>query len=195
MTGLAPVFEAFKPFAPLIDGLGTGVKALSGWFGDLLEPIKFSKETLEGFGSAGQFVGRILGEAFNLALTPLKAFLKGIEWLLESLGILEAKKLPSFQMTAPTASTPGYLNGNFGSPALSSGYSYGPRIVQTAKPVPTRGALSTTQINAPIHIVQQPGQSAVDVAQEVRRELTSATGKPPPVAAPRWAIATKEQPP
>ncbi|AJQ52618.1 TPA: phage tail tape measure protein [Aeromonas hydrophila] len=171
MTGLAPVFEAFKPFAPLIDAIGTGVKALSGWFGDLLEPIKFSKETLEGFGSAGQFVGRILGEAFNLALTPLKAFLKGIEWLLESLGILEAKKLPSFQMTAPTASTQGYLNGNFGSPALSSGYSYGPRIVQTAKPVPTRGASSTTEINAPIHIVQQPGQSAVDVAQEVRREL------------------------
>lgn len=171
MTGLAPVFEAFKPFAPLIDGIGSGVKTLSGWFGDLLEPIKFSKETLEGFGSAGQFVGRILGEAFNLALTPLKAFLKGIEWLLESLGILEAKKLPSFQMTAPTVSTPGYLNGNFGSPALSSGYSYGPRIVQTAKPVPTRGASSTTEINAPIHIVQQPGQSAVDVAQEVRREL------------------------
>ncbi|MGL5844262.1 MAG: phage tail tape measure protein [Aeromonas hydrophila] len=171
MTGLAPVFEAFKPFAPLIDGIGSGVKALSGWFGDLLEPIKFSKETLEGFGSAGQFVGRILGESFNLALTPLKAFLKGIEWLLESLGILEAKKLPSFQMTAPTASTPGYLNGNFGSPALSNGYSYGPRIVQTAKPVPARGTSSTTQINAPIHIVQQPGQSAVDVAQEVRREL------------------------
>lgn len=171
MTGLAPVFEAFKPFAPLIDGIGTGVKALSGWFGDLLEPLKFSKETLEGFGSAGQFVGRILGEAFNLALTPLKAFLKGIEWLLESLGILEAKKLPSFQMPAPTPSTPGYLNGNFGTPALSGGYSYGPRIVQTAKPVAARGASSTTQINAPINIVQQPGQSGADLAQEISREL------------------------
>jgi len=171
MTGLAPVFEAFKPFAPLLDGISSGVKTLSGWFGDLLEPIKFSKETLEGFGSAGQFVGRILGEAFNLALTPLKAFLKGIEWLLESLGILEAKKLPSFQLEAPTASTPGYLNGNYGQPALAGGYSYGPRIVQTAKPVAARGEASTTQINAPINIVQQPGQSATDVAQEVRREL------------------------
>ncbi|MGL4869977.1 MAG: phage tail tape measure protein [Aeromonas veronii] len=169
MTGLAPVFEAFKPFAPLIDGISTGVKTLSSWFGDLLEPIKFSKETLEGFGSAGELVGRILGEAFNLALTPLKAFLKGIEWLLESLGILEAKKLPSFQMSAPTPSTPGYLNGNFGTPALSDGYSYGPRIVQTAKPV-VRGN-STTQIHAPISIVQQPGQSGADVAQEVSREL------------------------
>ncbi|PNO60458.1 phage tail tape measure protein [Aeromonas caviae] len=232
MAGLAPVFEAFKPFAPLIDGIGTGVKALSGWFGDLLEPLKFSKETLEGFGSAGQFVGRILGEAFNLALTPLKAFLKGIEWLLESLGILEAKKLPSFQMQAPTAATPGYLNGHYGQSAFASGYDYGttrrireqvmptalrqpveasrtireqvvpaalrqpveatrtireqvvpavlrqpsdairssPRIIDTPKLAPARGG-GSTQIHAPISIVQQPGQSGADVAQEVRREL------------------------
>ncbi|HEH9409755.1 TPA: phage tail tape measure protein, partial [Aeromonas salmonicida] len=147
MTGLAPVFEAFKPFAPLIDGIGTGVKALSGWFGDLLEPLKFSKETLEGFGSAGQFVGRILGEAFNLALTPLKAFLKGIEWLLESLGILEAKKLPSFQMPAPTPSTPGYLNGNFGTPALAGGYDYGTtrRIREQVQPVALSPVTDTTR--------------------------------------------------
>ncbi|MGL6645674.1 phage tail tape measure protein [Aeromonas caviae] len=171
MAGLAPVFEAFKPFAPLIDGIGTGVKALSGWFGDLLEPLKFSKETLEGFGSAGQFVGRILGEAFNLALTPLKAFLKGIEWLLESLGILETKKIPKFEI--PTANTPGYLNGNFGTPALSSAYTYGtgPRVVPTPTPKPVARGNTTTQISAPIHIVQQPGQSGADVAQEVRREL------------------------
>ncbi|BBS85918.1 phage tail tape measure protein [Aeromonas media] len=171
MAGLAPVFEAFKPFAPLIDGIGTGVKALSGWFGDLLEPLQFSKETLEGFGSAGQFVGRILGEAFNLALTPLKAFLKGIEWLLESLGILETKKIPKFEI--PTANTPGYLNGNFGTPALSSAYTYGtgPRVVPTPTPKPVARGNTTTQISAPIHIVQQPGQSGADVAQEVRREL------------------------
>ncbi|HAU4891101.1 TPA: phage tail tape measure protein [Aeromonas hydrophila] len=145
MTGLAPVFEAFKPFAPLIDGIGTGVKALSGWFGDLLEPLKFSKETLEGFGSAGQFVGRILGEAFNLALTPLKAFLKGIEWLLESLGILETKKIPKFDI--PTASTPGYLNGNYGAPAYSSAYTYGTghRIADTPKLKPKT---STTTVNS-----------------------------------------------
>ena len=171
MTGLAPVFEAFKPFAPLIDGIGSGVKTLSGWFGDLLEPLKFSKETLEGFGSAGQFVGRILGEAFNLALTPLKAFLKGIEWLLESLGILEAKKLPSFQMTAPTASTPGYLNGNFGSPALSSGYSYGPRIVPTPvpKPVAARGGNTTTTHQWTI--VQQPGETPDDLVRKIDQRI------------------------
>ncbi|MDF2391709.1 phage tail tape measure protein [Aeromonas sp. 2MA4] len=160
MTGLAPVFEAFKPFAPLIDGIGTGVKALSGWFGDLLEPLKFSKETLEGFGSAGEFVGRILGEAFNIALTPLKAFLSGIEWLLESLGILETKKIPKFEI--PTPSTPSYANGNLGTPGLSSAYRYGtgnynqpaalaggtgysPRIADTPKIKPKA---STTTVNS-----------------------------------------------
>jgi TP901 family phage tail tape measure protein len=145
ITGLAPVFEAFKPFAPLLDSIGSGVKTLSGWFGDLLEPIKFSKETLEGFGSAGEVVGRILGEAFNLALTPLKAFLSGIEWLLESLGILETKKIPKFEI--PTANTPGYANGNYGTPAYSSAYTYGagPRIADTPKMKPK---ISTTTVNS-----------------------------------------------
>ncbi|MEV3833586.1 phage tail tape measure protein [Aeromonas allosaccharophila] len=145
MTGLAPVFEAFKPFTPLIDGISTGVKTLSGWFGDLLEPLKFSKETLEGFGSAGEVVGRILGEAFNIALTPLKAFLSGIEWLLESLGILETKKIPKFEI--PTPNTPGYANGNYGTPAYSSAYTYGsgPRIADTPKMKPKA---STTTVNS-----------------------------------------------
>lgn len=164
MAGLAPVFEAFKPFAPLIDGIGTGVKALSGWFGDLLEPLQFSKETLEGFGSAGQFVGRILGEAFNLALTPLKAFLKGIEWLLESLGILETKKIPKFEI--PTANTPGYLNGNFGTPALSSAYTYGtgPRIVEKPQIKPRASTTITSQPFYQLTVHAAPGMDESRVA-------------------------------
>ena len=171
MTGLAPVFDAFKPFAPLIDGISTGVKTLSSWFGDLLEPLKFSKETLEGFGSAGEVVGRILGEAFNLALTPLKAFLKGIEWLLKSLGILETKKIPKLDI--PTASTPGYLNGNYGAPAYSSAYSYGsgPRIVEPPRIKPGNKQTIDNSINSPIYVYQQPGQSSQDVAKTVRDEM------------------------
>lgn len=164
MAGLAPVFEAFKPFAPLIDGIGTGVKALSGWFGDLLEPLQFSKETLEGFGSAGQFVGRILGEAFNLALTPLKAFLKGIEWLLESLGILETKKIPKFEL--PTANTPGYLNGNFGTPALSSAYTYGtgPHIVEKPQIKPRASTTINSQPFYNLTVNAAPGMDESRVA-------------------------------
>ncbi|HHQ4530122.1 TPA: phage tail tape measure protein [Aeromonas hydrophila] len=63
----------------------------------------------------------------------------------------------------------GYLTGNYNPPAMAGGSGYGPRIVTPVRPV-ARGN-STTQIHAPISITQQPGQSATDVAQEVRREL------------------------
>ncbi|MBS4721191.1 phage tail tape measure protein [Aeromonas caviae] len=63
----------------------------------------------------------------------------------------------------------GYLTGNYNTPAMAGGSGYGPRIVTPPRPV-ARGS-TTTEINAPIHIVQQPGQSGADVAQEVRREL------------------------
>ncbi|MFQ1777892.1 phage tail tape measure protein [Aeromonas veronii] len=63
----------------------------------------------------------------------------------------------------------GYLTGNYNTPATAGGSGYGPRIVTPVRPV-ARGN-NTTQIHAPISITQQPGQSATDVAQEVRREL------------------------
>ena len=62
----------------------------------------------------------------------------------------------------------GYLTGNYNQPAMATGY--GPTMYQAPKLAPARGG-GTTQIHAPISIVQQPGQSGADVAQEVRREL------------------------
>ncbi|OKB01043.1 phage tail tape measure protein [Aeromonas salmonicida subsp. salmonicida] len=163
MTGLAPVFEAFKPFAPLLDGISSGVKTLSGWFGDLLEPIKFSKETLEGFGSAGEVVGRILGEAFNLALTPLKAFLSCIEWLLESLGILETKKIPKFEI--PVANPTGYQTGNgSGAFALAGASGYGPRIAETPKIKPKASTTINSQPFYQLTVNAAPGMDESRVA-------------------------------
>ncbi|MFM5811215.1 phage tail tape measure protein [Aeromonas veronii] len=62
----------------------------------------------------------------------------------------------------------GYLTGNYNQPAMATGY--GPTMYQPPKLAPARGG-GTTQIHAPISIVQQPGQSGADVAQEVSREL------------------------
>jgi TP901 family phage tail tape measure protein len=62
----------------------------------------------------------------------------------------------------------GYLSGNYDQPAMATGY--GPTMYQPPKLAPARGG-TTTHINAPIHIAQQPGQSATDVAKEVSREL------------------------
>ncbi|WP_282960553.1 phage tail tape measure protein [Aeromonas popoffii] len=64
----------------------------------------------------------------------------------------------------------GYLTGNYNTPAMAGGSGYGTRIVSTPRPLAAKNN-STTQINAPIYIVQQPGQSGAEVAQEVCREL------------------------
>ncbi|HEH9402152.1 TPA: phage tail tape measure protein [Aeromonas sobria] len=64
----------------------------------------------------------------------------------------------------------GYLSGDYNTPAMAGGSGGGPRIVTPPRPVAAR-ASGTTHIDAPINITQQPGQSATDVAQEVRREL------------------------
>ncbi|WP_447835050.1 hypothetical protein, partial [Aeromonas salmonicida] len=45
-----------------------------------------------------------------------------------------------------------------------------PNIVTPLRPVAVRNN-NTTKIHAPINIIQQPGQSGADVAQEVSREL------------------------
>ncbi|MGY3893635.1 phage tail tape measure protein [Aeromonas enterica] len=167
LVGLSPVFEALKPFSPLVDGISGSVKALTGWFGDLLAPIKFSKEVLQGFGNAGEFVGRILGEAFNFALTPLKAFLKGIEWLLQSLGVLETKKIPTFKL--PAADALGYPNGNFGVPAYSSAYTYGTgnrtRIVETPKLAPKASKTINSQPFYQLNVTATSGMDESRLAQ------------------------------
>ncbi|MBZ6064718.1 phage tail tape measure protein [Aeromonas schubertii] len=69
-----------------------------------------------------------------------------------------------------TVSQSGYLTGNYGSPTLAGASGYGPPLYQPPKLAPARGG-GSTHISAPISIVQQPWQSATDVAQEVRREL------------------------
>ncbi|MFQ1940582.1 phage tail tape measure protein [Aeromonas veronii] len=167
LVGLSPVLEALKPFSPLVDGISSSVKALTGWFGDLLAPIKFSKEVLQGFGNAGELVGRILGEAFNFALTPLKAFLKGIEWLLQSLGVLENKRIQPFKL--PGADALGYQNGNFGVPAYSSAYTYGtgnrPRIVETPKLAPRASKTINSQPFYQLNVTATPGMDESRLAQ------------------------------
>ncbi len=167
LVGLSPVLEALKPFSPLVDGISSSVKALTGWFGDLLAPIKFSKEVLQGFGNAGELVGRILGEAFNFALTPLKAFLKGIEWLLQSLGVLENKRIQPFKL--PAADALGYPNGNFGGPAYSSAYTYGAgnrtRIVETPKLAPRASKTINSQPFYQLNVTATPGMDESRLAQ------------------------------
>ncbi len=86
--GLTPLRNAFSGLAPVFSVLGDGIKAIWGWFKNLLSPIQTSKDTLDKCASAGKTFGEILGTALNLLFTPLRLLTQGVSLLLEKLGMI-----------------------------------------------------------------------------------------------------------
>lgn len=122
------------------------------------------------------YIGTLPAKALEMGKALISSLVDGISAKWESLkakikGITDL--LPDWMKgggsVTANVNPSGYLTGNYNTPAMAGGSGYGPRIVTPPRPV-ARGS-TTTEINAPIHIVQQPGQSGADVAQEVRREL------------------------
>ncbi len=86
--GLTPLRNAFSALAPVFSVLGDGIKAIWGWFKNLLSPMQTSKDTLDKCASAGKTFGEILGAALNLLFTPLRLLTQGVSLLLEKLGMI-----------------------------------------------------------------------------------------------------------
>ncbi len=122
------------------------------------------------------YIGTLPAKALEMGKALISSLVDGISAKWESLkakikGITDL--LPDWMKgggsVTANVNPSGYLTGNYNTAAMAGGSGYGPRIVTPPRPV-ARGS-TTTEINAPIHIVQQPGQSGADVAQAVRREL------------------------
>ncbi|HDD9693025.1 TPA: phage tail tape measure protein [Escherichia coli] len=88
MERLAPLRETFERFGPVFDAIGSGISQVFNWFKSLLSPMESSKETLDKCTSAGEIFGRVLGGAIELVLTPTKALMDSLAWILEKLGVL-----------------------------------------------------------------------------------------------------------
>ena len=88
MERLAPLRETFERFGPVFDAIGSGIIQVFNWFKSLLSPMESSKETLDKCTSAGEVFGRVLGGAIELVLTPTKALMDSLAWILEKLGVL-----------------------------------------------------------------------------------------------------------
>lgn len=86
--GLTPLRNAFSALSPVFSVLGDGIKAIWGWFKNLLSPMQTSKDTLDKCASAGKTFGEILGTALNLLFTPLRLLTQGVSLLLEKLGMI-----------------------------------------------------------------------------------------------------------
>lgn len=85
---LTPVRAAFSALAPVFSALSNGIKAVWGWFKNLLTPMQTSKETLDKCASAGQTFGRVMGTALSVLLWPLQQLMNGVSWLLEKLDLI-----------------------------------------------------------------------------------------------------------
>ncbi|WP_342221333.1 phage tail tape measure protein [Candidatus Fukatsuia endosymbiont of Tuberolachnus salignus] len=106
----APIKEAFAPLQPLFDWLTEKIRALFGGLSELLSPITASAQALDTAAAKGEKFGDALAAGITLALTPLKRLREGVSWLLEKLGVIEAKstKLPQIAATQPVRPRPHY---------------------------------------------------------------------------------------
>ncbi len=88
MERLTPLRETFERFGPVFDVVRDGIIQVFNWFKSLLSPMESGKETLDKCTSAGEVFGRVLGGAIELVLTPTKALMDSLAWILEKLGVL-----------------------------------------------------------------------------------------------------------
>ncbi|MFO5836897.1 hypothetical protein ACLBSM_32930, partial [Klebsiella pneumoniae] len=70
------------------DGWGEPIKAVWGWFKDLLSPMQASKDTLDKCATAGETFGRVMSSALSFLLWPLQQLMNGVSWLLEKLDLI-----------------------------------------------------------------------------------------------------------
>lgn len=237
----APISAAFEPLRPVFQWIGDKVRALWGWFTDLLTPVKSTSEELNSAAAMGRRFGEALAEGLNMVMHPLESLKSGVSWLLEKLGIVSKEAAKAKLPEQVTRQQPATVNsdgkvvlppGGFPSMGFAGMYDSGgtiprgqfgivgengPEIVNGPANVTSRrrtAALASVvagvmgvaaapveaaplhpfslparayqtqpvkadsppsviryEINAPIHIVAQPGQSAQDIAREVARQL------------------------
>ncbi|MCW2479193.1 phage tail tape measure protein [Candidatus Symbiopectobacterium sp. NZEC135] len=99
----APIIAAFAPLHPAFTWIGDTVKALFGWFGDLLAPVKSTAAELDGAASVGKRFGEALANGLNAVMHPLDSLRSGVSWLLEKLGLVDekSKNLPGADKLIP----------------------------------------------------------------------------------------------
>lgn len=92
MQGLQPIFSivsaVFSPLVPIFDAIISAISTVWGWFTKLFEPIQFSTEALKSCTSAGESFGKIVGDAISLVLWPVEQLWKGLDLVLEKLGLI-----------------------------------------------------------------------------------------------------------
>ncbi|TDN51025.1 TP901 family phage tail tape measure protein [Buttiauxella sp. JUb87] len=206
----APIMVAFAPLQPVFGWLGDKVKALFGWFADLLTPVKSTATELDNAAAMGKRFGQFLADGLAMVMSPLETLKSGVSWLLEKLGIVNAQaasaKLPDVPMVggggAPVAwsarpsGIPMYDTGGF-IPRGQLGIvgENGPELVNGPANITSRrrtaalagatalafGSLATPVAAKPLHPFSLPVQEYRESVLPSRQSgATAAAAIPPP---------------
>ncbi|EDR7169288.1 phage tail tape measure protein [Salmonella enterica subsp. houtenae] len=169
MEKLAPLRESFAQFSPLFDAISNGISQVWSWFRELLTPMESSKETLDKCASAGEIFGNVLGGALQLVLTPAKALLDALAWILEKLGVLpdEAekarKKIEDAQRTALLQDKVALLQGDIAKVA--------PKKVETGTATPPAGSTPLGGDNGTQRRLQKISDNTGGMLQETKKRI------------------------
>ncbi|EAU8777756.1 phage tail tape measure protein [Salmonella enterica] len=104
---LAPFQGIFGAIAIAVGWVWNGVKALFGWFGNLLSPVKMTESQLTKVTSAGETFGRVVSAAIGIVFAPFELVIRAIKTLIDMFGILQAGWLDvvrSFDINSPVES-------------------------------------------------------------------------------------------
>jgi len=123
------IMIALAPLQPMFDIIFSGIKTAIKWFKDFSKPISVSTEAMNDMTSAGRIFGEGLALALSAPLQILNGLRKGIDWVLEKLGVIntEAEGLEEKTPKANAAlGGAGYETNLSYSPALGGAGGYAP---------------------------------------------------------------------
>lgn len=86
-----PVGDALAPFADHFGWIADKVKQAVTWFKALIAPVQSTQETLDNCQNAGKAFGEVIGKALRVPLDALNQLRRGIDWVLEKLGIVNTE--------------------------------------------------------------------------------------------------------
>ena len=108
---MGPISAAFEPFISILKGIGSGLSIVCDWFIKLISPVSATTKELQTAGNMGKAFGKLLAYGIETAISPLIALQKGIDIVLEKLGIVkkDSSALNTSVTSQPDNQSGGYI--------------------------------------------------------------------------------------
>lgn len=144
---MGPISAAFEPFISILKGIGSGLNIVCDWFIKLISPVSATTKELQTAGNMGKAFGKLLAYGIETAISPLIALQKGIDIVLEKLGIV--KKDSSALNTSVTSQSDNQSGGYFPASNPYGGYGAYQPVTAPAGKTYIDQSRPTYQINVP----------------------------------------------